>query len=84
MPQSIQYYQLCSNVHTAIAEYAEKYKHILTPDEGAPYDQLIEINLDEVCSHVSCVCLCHMCVYVCACKHAGLLVALCMCHRVLN
>ena len=33
----------------AIAEYAEKYKHILTPDEGAPYDRLIEIDLDEVC-----------------------------------
>ena len=64
MPQSIQYYQLCSNVHTAIAEYAEKYKHVLTPDEGAPYDQLIEINLDEVCSRVSvsvCVCM-HTCV----------------------
>ena len=33
----------------AIAECANKYKHILTPDEGAPYDQLVEIDLDEVC-----------------------------------
>lgn len=37
-----------SLVYIAIAEYADKYKHILTPDEGAPYDRLVEIDLDEV------------------------------------
>lgn len=43
-----------SHTHTltlltiAIANEAEKYKELLVPDEGAEYDQLIEINLDEV------------------------------------
>ena len=32
----------------AIANEAEKYKELLVPDEGAEYDQLIEINLDKV------------------------------------
>lgn len=32
----------------AIANEAEKYKELLVPDEGAEYDQLIEINLDEL------------------------------------
>ena len=32
----------------AIASEAEKYKDLLVPDEGAEYDQLVEINLDEV------------------------------------
>ena len=31
-----------------IAELANKYKNYLTPDEGAEYDQLIEINLSEL------------------------------------
>ena len=31
-----------------IAEYADKYTHLLVPDEGAEYDQLIEIDLDKV------------------------------------
>ena len=34
--------------YIAIANEAEKYKELLVPDEGAQYDQLIEINLDEV------------------------------------
>lgn len=38
---------------SAIAEYAEKYKHILIPDEGAPYDRLVEIDLDELQPHVN-------------------------------
>ena len=48
--------------YAAIAECADKYKHILTPDKGAPYDQLVEIDLDEVCYFMStygvlCLCL---------------------------
>jgi len=31
-----------------IAELANKYKSCLTPDDGAEYDQLIEINLSEL------------------------------------
>nr|XP_039251950.1 aconitate hydratase, mitochondrial-like [Styela clava] len=31
-----------------IAEAAEEYKDILTPDKGAQYDELIKINLDEL------------------------------------
>ena len=50
---------LSLSIHThtslsiAIAKEAEKYKEILVPDEGAEYDQLIEINLDEVTTSVS-------------------------------
>lgn len=33
----------------AIADLADKNSSILVPDEGAEYDQLVEINLDEVC-----------------------------------
>lgn len=37
-----------------IANEAEKYrKNILSPDEGAKYDQVIEINLDELVPHVN-------------------------------
>lgn len=32
-----------------IAELSEKHKDLLVPDEGCEYDQLIELNLDEVC-----------------------------------
>lgn len=31
-----------------IAELAEKNRQLLVPDEGAQYDQLIEIDLDKV------------------------------------
>eukprot|EP01083_Nonionella_stella_P140954 433356_1 len=31
-----------------IAEKAEKFKHILTADEGANYDQIIDINLSDL------------------------------------
>ena len=31
-----------------IAGVANKFQHILTSDEGAQYDEVIEINLDEV------------------------------------
>ncbi|CAL4141938.1 unnamed protein product [Meganyctiphanes norvegica] len=36
-----------------IAALADENKNLLTPDEGAPYDQLIEINLDELVPHVN-------------------------------
>ncbi|KAI8801788.1 aconitase family-domain-containing protein [Cladochytrium replicatum] len=36
-----------------IADYANHYKHILTPDEGARYDQLIEIDLSTLEPHVN-------------------------------
>ncbi len=35
----------------AIAELADRNANILVPDEGAQYDQLVEINLDEVRVH---------------------------------
>ena len=37
----------------AIADLADKNSSLLVPDEGAEYDQLVEINLDEVCMLVS-------------------------------
>ncbi|XP_072035641.1 probable aconitate hydratase, mitochondrial [Amphiura filiformis] len=36
-----------------IADLATKYQHILTSDEGAKYDEVIEINLDELEPHVN-------------------------------
>merc|ERR1711970_454499 len=36
-----------------IAGLADENADMLTPDEGAPYDQLIEINLDELAPHVN-------------------------------
>lgn len=32
-----------------IAALADEHSDLLVPDEGCEYDQLIEINLDEVC-----------------------------------
>lgn len=36
-----------------IAELAEKNASMLTPDEGAPYDRMIEINLSELEPHIN-------------------------------
>jgi aconitate hydratase len=36
-----------------IAAKADEYKDLLTADEGAAYDQVIEINLDELKPHVN-------------------------------
>ncbi|KIM29319.1 hypothetical protein M408DRAFT_68108 [Serendipita vermifera MAFF 305830] len=36
-----------------IAKYAESFKHNLTPDDGAEYDQVIEINLSELEPHIN-------------------------------
>ncbi|KAH9904567.1 aconitase family-domain-containing protein [Xylariomycetidae sp. FL2044] len=38
---------------SAIADYAESYAHELREDEGAEYDQLIEINLSELEPHIN-------------------------------
>ena len=40
---------LISTGRSDIATNAEQYQHILQSDEGAEYDQIIEINLSEVC-----------------------------------
>uniref|UniRef100_T1JJR7 Aconitate hydratase, mitochondrial n=1 Tax=Strigamia maritima TaxID=126957 RepID=T1JJR7_STRMM len=37
----------------AIAKTADTYSHLITPDSGAQYDQLVEINLDELAPHVN-------------------------------
>jgi aconitate hydratase len=36
-----------------IAEYAQSFQHNLKPDEGAEYDQRIEINLSELEPHIN-------------------------------
>lgn len=36
-------------VSPEIAGLADEYSDLLVPDEGCKYDQLIELNLDEVC-----------------------------------
>ncbi|XP_048575297.1 aconitate hydratase, mitochondrial-like isoform X1 [Nematostella vectensis] len=36
-----------------VAELANQYKHLLSSDEGADYDQVIEINLNELEPHVN-------------------------------
>lgn len=37
----------------SIANAADSYREILRADEGAQYDQLIEINLDELEAHIN-------------------------------
>ncbi|RWS13494.1 aconitate hydratase-like protein [Dinothrombium tinctorium] len=37
----------------AIAEFADEYKDLLSPDPGCHYDQVIEINLSELEPHVN-------------------------------
>lgn len=52
---AVQYYHpllqrlLCAD----ISALAEKHCDILVPDEGAQYDRLVEINLDEVREMIS-------------------------------
>jgi len=38
-----------------IADYAKAFQHNLRTDEGAEYDQVIEINLSELEPHIKCV-----------------------------
>lgn len=49
---SRQHRYLKATERSDIADLAEQYKHNFIPDEGAEYDQLIEINLDELEPHV--------------------------------
>ncbi|KAJ3185797.1 Aconitate hydratase mitochondrial [Gaertneriomyces sp. JEL0708] len=44
---------LVSTSRSDIAQYATAFRHNLTPDEGAKYDQVIEINLDTLEPHVN-------------------------------
>ena len=44
---------LKSTGRTDIAELANTYKELLTPDEGSNYDQVIEINLSELEPHIN-------------------------------
>lgn len=37
----------------SVASEAEKFKPLLVPDDGAPYDELIELNLDTLEPHVN-------------------------------
>ena len=37
----------------AIANLADDNSNLLTPDEGAPYDRIIEINLSELEPHIN-------------------------------
>ena len=36
-----------------VATLAQRYSHLLTPDEGCVYDRVIEINLDELGPHIN-------------------------------
>lgn len=36
-----------------IAEYAKRYQHILSADEGSEYDKIVEINLSELEPHIN-------------------------------
>lgn len=47
------YDYLVATKRGAIAEYANKYKHILTGDAGAKYDQVIEIDLNTLEPHIN-------------------------------
>jgi len=49
---SRQYDYLKATERDEVADLAEQYKHNLVPDKGAEYDQLIEIDLDELEPHV--------------------------------
>lgn len=44
---------LNSTNRSAISDLASKYQHVLSADENAHYDELIEINLSELEPHVN-------------------------------
>lgn len=46
----------CFLVCLEIASLAEEYKDLLVPDAGCEYDQLIELNLSEVSTHLHLIC----------------------------
>lgn len=41
-------FNTCVFFRPEIASLADEYSDLLVPDEGCEYDQVIEINLDEV------------------------------------
>ncbi|KAF8541953.1 putative aconitate hydratase mitochondrial precursor [Trichophaea hybrida] len=47
------YKYLAATKRTAIGDFARTYQKELRPDEGAEYDQLIEINLSELEPHIN-------------------------------
>ena len=44
---------LIATGRSEIAALADQSSDLLTPDEGAPYDQLVEINLSELEPHIN-------------------------------
>jgi len=44
---------LVATKRAPIADLADAFKHNLTPDEGAQYDELIEIDLDKLEPHIN-------------------------------
>ncbi|CAJ0756094.1 87_t:CDS:2 [Entrophospora sp. SA101] len=44
---------LCATKRSEIASYAESFAHNLRADEGAKYDQVIELNLSELEPHIN-------------------------------
>ena len=47
------YDYLVATKRSSIADLANQNTNLLTPDEGAPYDQVIEINLSELEPHIN-------------------------------
>lgn len=46
---SSQHYSPSSYFFSEIAALSDHYSDLLVPDKGCEYDQVIELNLDEVC-----------------------------------
>ncbi|KAF8598104.1 putative aconitase [Ceratobasidium sp. AG-I] len=44
---------LAATKRSDIAEYAKSFQHNLKPDEGAEYDQVVEVNLSELEPHIN-------------------------------
>jgi len=42
-----------STGRSSVASEADKVQDLLTPDSGAPYDRMVEINLSELEPHVN-------------------------------
>ena len=53
--KALQYYVLQLSLSLDIASLAEQHQEILVPDEGAHYDRLVEINLEEVRLYHGCL-----------------------------
>ena len=44
---------MCKLGRSEVAKEADKASSLLTPDKGAPYDRVVEINLDELEPHIN-------------------------------